>query len=153
MVGTVSPQGPSESSLLESATKGTSILTSPPPTLHCVLNAGNTTALKSDCALTYACKNLYLSTSLFQSLLQKNFLAIPDPDVPTVLWPLLTPPYSAGPVNAQKQALMIQFLLLIGNYFLSKEEADKLMDQRVHVLTSTKELWNSMINFVNITGE
>ena len=41
-----------------STTNGTSILTSPPPTLHRFLNARNETALQANCALSYAWNNL-----------------------------------------------------------------------------------------------
>ena len=37
--------------LAASATSGTSILTSPPPTIHCFLNARNAMALQGDCYL------------------------------------------------------------------------------------------------------
>ena len=50
--------------LLASASGGTSIPTSPLPTIHQFLNANNATALQSDCALTYAGHNIYLPTPL-----------------------------------------------------------------------------------------
>ena len=49
--------------LAASATTGTSIPKSPPPTIHRFLNARNTTALQADFSLTYAGNNLYLPTS------------------------------------------------------------------------------------------
>ena len=55
-----------------------------------------------------------------QALLQGHILAIPDPDAPTVLFPLLTPPSSAGPTNAQQQAIRIQVILSMGQDRLSK---------------------------------
>ena len=61
--------------------------------------------LPSDCSLTYAGNNIYLPTSFCQALLQGHILAIPDPDAPTVLLPLLTPTYSSGPANAQQQEM------------------------------------------------
>ena len=100
--------------LAASATTGNSIPKYLPPTIHRFLNARNATALQADCSLTYAGKNLYLPTSLCQALLQGHILVIPDPDVPTGLLPLLTPPSSAGPANAQQRAMRIQFLLSIG---------------------------------------
>ena len=71
--------------LAASATTGTSIPTSPPPTIYRFLNARNATALQADCSLTYAGNNIYLPTSFCQALLQGHILAIPDPDVPTHL--------------------------------------------------------------------
>ena len=44
--------------LAESATTGTSIPKSPPPTIHRFLNARNTTAIQANCSLTYAGNNL-----------------------------------------------------------------------------------------------
>ena len=107
--------------LAASATTGTSIWTSPPPTIHLFLNPRNATSLQADCSLAYAGKNIYLPTSFCQALLQGHILAILDTDAPTGLLPLLTPPSSAGPVNAQHQAMIIQFLLSMGQDYLSKE--------------------------------
>ena len=118
--------------LLASATTGTSILTSPPPTIHCFLNARNVTALQADCSLTYTGNNIYVSTSFFQALLQGQILAIPDPDAPAGLSPPLTRPSSTGPVNDQQQEMIIQVLLSMGQDRLSKEEASDLQNQRVH---------------------
>ena len=67
-------------------------------------------------------------------------MAIPDPDAPTRLFPLITPPSSAEPANAQQGAMRIQVILSMGQDRLSKEEAVELLDQRVHVLGSTQEL-------------
>ena len=100
--------------LTASATTGTSILTSTPPTIHRFLNARNVTALQANCSLTYAGNNIYLPTYFCQVLLQGHILAIPDPDAPTGLSPLLTPPSSAGPANAQQQEMRIQVLLSMG---------------------------------------
>ena len=41
----------------------------------------------------------------------------------------------------------------MGQDFLSKEEATELLEQRVHVLTSTQELCHSMRNFVRLAGD
>ena len=41
----------------------------------------------------------------------------------------------------------------MGQDRLSKEEAGKLLDQMVHVLTSTQELCHSMRNFVKLAGD
>ena len=79
--------------------------------------------------------------------------AIPDPYALMGLSPLLTPPYSAGPTNAQQRAMRIQVLLSMGQDRLSKEEATELMDQRFHVLTSTQELHHLMRNFVKIVRD
>ena len=62
--------------LAASATTGTSIPKSPPPTIHHLLNARNATALQDDFYLTYAGNNLYLPTSFCQALLQGHILAI-----------------------------------------------------------------------------
>ena len=45
--------------LAASATTGTSISTSPPPTIHRFPNARNATSLQADCSLTYAGNNIY----------------------------------------------------------------------------------------------
>ena len=138
--------------LAASATTGTSIPTSPTPTIQRFLNVRNATALQSDFLLTYAGRNIYLPNSFFQDLLQGHILAIPDPDAPTGIVPLLTPPSSAGPANAHQQAIRIQVLLSMGHDCLSKEEATELLYQRVHVLTSTQELRHSTRNFVKLAG-
>ena len=91
--------------LAASATTGISIPTSPTPTIHCFLNSRNTTALQANCSLTYAGNNIYLPTSFCQALLQGHILAIPDPDVPAGLSPLLTPTSFTEPANAQKRAM------------------------------------------------
>ena len=80
-------------------------------------------------------------------------MAIPDLDAPTGLSSLLTPPYSTGPVNAQQQTMRIEVLLLMVQYFLSKENMGKLMDQRVHILASTQDLRHSTRNFVKLAGD
>ena len=49
--------------LAASATTGTSIATSPPPTIHRFLNVRNVTALQAYCLFTYAGNNIYLPTS------------------------------------------------------------------------------------------
>ena len=49
--------------------------------------------------------------------------------------------------------MRIQVLLSMGQYRLSKEEANEIMDQRVHVLTSTQELHYSTRNFVKLAGD
>ena len=106
--------------LVASATTGTSIPTSPPPTVHRFLNARNLTALQANLSLTYSEENIYLPTSFCQALLQGHILAISDPDAPTGLSPFFTPPSSAGPVNAQQRAMRIQILLSMGQDHLSK---------------------------------
>ena len=114
--------------LVARATTGTSITTSPPPTIHRFLNSRNATALQADCSLPYVDNNIYLPTSFCQALLQGHILVIPDPDTPTGLSPLLTPPSSAGPSNNQRRAMHIQDLLSMRHYCLSKEEATELLD-------------------------
>ena len=49
--------------------------------------------------------------------------------------------------------MKIQVLLSMGQDCLSKKEAVKLLDQRVHVLTSTQELRHSTRNFVKLVGD
>ena len=49
--------------------------------------------------------------------------------------------------------MRIQVLLSMGQDRLSKEEATELLDQRVHVLTSTPELHHSTRNFFRLAGE
>ena len=41
----------------------------------------------------------------------------------------------------------------MGHDLISKEEAGELLDQGVHVFTSTQELRHSTQNFVNLAGE
>ena len=139
--------------LAASATNRTSILTSRPPTIHCFLNVRNAMSLQADCSLTYTGNNIYLPNSFCKALLQGNILAIPEPDVPTGILSLLTPPYSAGTANSQQRAMRIQVLLSIGKDLLSKEEAVELLDQRVHVLASTQELRHSTRKFVKLAGD
>ena len=67
--------------------------------------------------------------------------------------PLLTPPSSAGPANAQQRAMRIQVLLSMEQDRLSKEEATELLDQRVHVITSTQELRHLTQNFDRLAGD
>ena len=135
------------------ATTATSIPKSPPPIIHRFLNARNATALQANSSLTYAGNNLYLPTSFCQAILQGQILDIPDPDAPTGILPLLTPPSSAGPANSQQRAMRIHVLLSMGQDHLSKEEATEILDQRVHVLTSTQELRRSTRNFVRLAGD
>ena len=71
-------------------------------------------ALQADCPLTYAGNKIDLPNSFFQALLQEHILAIPDPDMPTELSPLLTPPSSAAPANAHQREMRIQVLLSMG---------------------------------------
>ena len=139
--------------LAASATTETSIPTTPPPTIQRFLNARNATALQADCSLTYSGNNMYIPTSLCQDLFQGQILAIPDPDAPTGLSPLLTPPSSAGPADVHQQAIQIQVLLSIGQDCLSKEEEGELLYQRVHILTCTQELRHSTWNFVKLAGD
>ena len=100
--------------LAEGTTNRTSITTSPPPTLHRFLNARNVTDLQDDCTLTYTGNKLYLPTSFYQALPQWHILAIPGPDAPTGLSPLLNPPSSVGPANAHQREMRIQVLLPMG---------------------------------------
>ena len=139
--------------LAASATTGNSIPKSPPPTIHRFLNTSNVTTLQPDYSLTYAGNNLYLPTPFCRALLQGHILAISDTDAPTGLSPLLTPPSSAGPENAQQRAMRIQVLLSMVQDRLSKEEATELLDQRFHVLMLTQELRHSTRNFVRIAGD
>ena len=119
--------------LVESASDGTSIPTSPPSTIHQYLNARNNTALQADCALTYAGQNIYLPTLFYQYLLQWHTLTIPDQDSPTGLSPPPSPSFT-GPTNTQQKEIKIQVLIVMGQYRLSKDEAEDILEQRVHVL-------------------
>ena len=49
--------------------------------------------------------------------------------------------------------MRIQVLLYMGQDRLSKEEATELLDQRVHVLTSTQEQRLLTRNFVSLPGD
>ena len=99
-----------------------SISTSLPPTIYQFLDARNATALQADYALAYAGHNIYLPTSFCQALLQGNILAIPYPDAPTGLSPLITPPSSSEPAKSQKRKMRVQILLAMVQDCLSKEE-------------------------------
>ena len=48
--------------------------------------------------------------------------------------------------------MRIQVLLSMGENLLLKGEVGELLDQRVHVLTSTQDLLHSMRNFVKLMG-
>ena len=100
--------------LAASATNRTSIMTSPPTTIHRFLNARNATALQANFSMTYTGNNIYLPTSFYQALLRCHILVIPDPDAPTGLPTLLTPTSSAGTENSQQREMRIQFLLSMG---------------------------------------
>ena len=100
--------------LAASATTGTFIPTSLPPIIHRFLNVRNATGLQEDFSLTYTGNNIYLTTSFCQALLQGHILAIPDPDTPPELFPLLTPPSFSVPANTQQRAMKIQVLLSMG---------------------------------------
>ena len=113
----------------------------------------NATALQADCSLIYSGDKIYLPTSPCQELLQGHILAISDPDMPTVLSPLLIPPSYAGPANAQQRDMPIQVFLYMGQDCLSKEEEGELMNQRLHALISTKEMRHLTRNFVKLAGE
>ena len=49
--------------------------------------------------------------------------------------------------------MVVQLLLTVGQYRLSKDEAGKLLDQRVHVVATTQELCHSTRNFVHLTRD
>ena len=49
--------------------------------------------------------------------------------------------------------MRIQVLLSMGQDRLSKEEAQKILDQKVHVLASTQELRHSTRNFMKLAGD
>ena len=93
--------------------------------------------LQADFSLTYIEKNLYLPTSFCKDFFQGHFLEIPGLDSPTEMHRLITPPYLAGPTKKHRRAMQVQVLLKIGRYCLTKEETGELMDQRVHVVTTT----------------
>ena len=86
--------------LTPSAADGLTILSAPPPSIHCFLNTRNATELQADCALTYSGNNIFLPTTFCQALLQGRILAIPVPDAPTGLSLLFTPTSSVVPENA-----------------------------------------------------
>ena len=49
--------------------------------------------------------------------------------------------------------MQIQVILSMGQDRLSKEDAGTLLDQRVHILTSTQELRHSTRNFMKLAGD
>ena len=49
--------------------------------------------------------------------------------------------------------MYIQVLLSMGQDRLSKEEATELLDQRVHIITSTQELRHLTRNFLSLVGD
>ena len=100
---------------MTSTSNETSIPTLPPPTIHLFFNARNLTAIQENFYLTYAGHKIHLPSSFCPTLLQEHILAIPDPDAPTELSPLLTPPPSyVGTSNAQQWEIWIQVLLAMG---------------------------------------
>ena len=94
--------------------------------------------IQADCALIYSGHNIYLPTAFCQSLLYGHILITPDPDTPTGLYPLLIRPSSTGLENTQQRAVIFQVLIDMVQYQLSKEEADELLEQRVHVVATTQ---------------
>ena len=87
--------------------------------------------------------NIFLLTAFCQALLQGHILAITNPNAPTVLSPLLTPPSSAGPENAQQRLMRVHFLIAMGQYQPSKDESDELLYQHIYVVFTTQELRHS----------
>ena len=49
--------------------------------------------------------------------------------------------------------MRVQVLLAIGQERISKKESGNLMDQRVHVITTTQELHYITRNFVRLEGD
>ena len=49
--------------------------------------------------------------------------------------------------------MKIQVLLAMDKYRLSKEEAGDLLDHRVHMVTTSQELWHSMKKSMKLVGE
>ena len=90
-----------------SAADGLIISSAPPLSIYLFLDACNATTLQADCTLTYLGNNIFLPTAFFQDLLQGHILAIPDPDAPTSMSPMITPPSSAGPTNAQQREMLV----------------------------------------------
>ena len=93
--------------------------------------------LQADCALTYIEKNIYLPKSFWQDFFQGHFLEIPGLDSPTEMPHLLTPLDLAGPTKKHQRMMQVQVLSKIRKYCLTKEETGELMDQQVHVVTTT----------------
>ena len=78
---------------------------------------------------------------------------IPDSYALTELPPLFSHAALYGPANAQHCAMRVQVLLAMGQYRLSKEEAGELLDQWVHVVTTTHEICHRTRNFVCLMGD
>ena len=110
----------------------------------------NTAELQPDCALTYLGNNIFILTAFHQALLQGHNLAIPDPNLPTGLSPLITPLSSTDLENDQYQSMRVQVLLAMDQEGLSQEEAGKLLNQRVHVITTVQELRISTRKFMRL---
>ena len=49
--------------------------------------------------------------------------------------------------------MLVQVILEIGQYHLSKEEAVDLMNQQVNVVTTIQELFRSTQNLVQVPGD
>ena len=49
--------------------------------------------------------------------------------------------------------MIVQSLLATGNNRLPKEDAGDLLDQRVHVVTTSQELCHIKKNFVKLAGD
>ena len=139
--------------LTPSAADGLTILSAPPPSIHCFLNTRNATELQADCALTYSGNNIFLSTGFYQTLLQVHILAIIYPNTSTSLYLIPTTPSSVGPENAQQRATRVQVLLAMGHDRISREKAGELLDQRIHVVAMTQEIHHITRNFVRMTED
>ena len=82
-----------------------------------------------------------------------QYIVGPNPDTPTGMSPLITPPASAGPANAHQCAMRVQVLLEMGQYHLSREEARELLDQWVHIVTTAQDLRHSTRKLVRVAGD
>ena len=141
--------------LAASAVNGIIIPSEPSPFLHFLLNARNarnTTALQYNCTLTYLGNNIFLPTDFCQDLLQDHIISITDPNATKYLSPLLIHPSSTGSENYQQISIRVQVLIPMGQYRLSKEEADKILDQRFHMVAATQKLRHNTQNFLRLTG-
>ena len=94
--------------------------------------------IQADCPLTYLGNNIFQPTDFCQALLHSNNIAIPEPNAPTGLSMILTPPLSAGLENAQQRAIIVQVLLAMEQDQLSKEELVEFLDHRIHVVATTQ---------------
>ena len=106
-----------------------------PPTITRFIDVRKGTALQLGCVLIYAGHNIYILNSSCHAILQCYIPAIIDLDAPTRLSSLITHLEFYGREKFQQCAMWMQDLIAMGQDHLFKEEASKILDHRVYVVT------------------